>query len=308
MKSTVVILLSDKRSGSTFFQRELLKHANIKTVNYSSHRYLETHHWLKGAMILDKNADSSNLYRGYGSVNNAKTLLVDTVKTNVDLWEIPTNDMDLVFGGWEALCRSFANPVFFEKSPQLMASFSALNLFKSWMKQTEFDVKIIALVRNPMSVLYSAQELFHTSPEKRQFGWKDMHQNLIDFSSDLNENQFLLLKYEDLVSKPLDYFKKVCAFIGVEPLKEMGSNASSDSLNLWKLDPKFHFNLAPEVVEMAQQFGYTSDELINPAKPQTKKYFISIRNIQKGWNYVKSKLYFHYYQPFILKWKNRKFK
>lgn len=308
MKSTVVVLLSDKRSGSTFFQREILKHPHVQTVKYSSHRYLETHHWLKSAMILNFNEASANLYKGYGNIANAKALLIDTVKANVPNWNIPSNNNDLVFGGWEALCKTFANPVFFEKSPQLLASTTALEMFKSWINTTEFDVKIIALVRNPMAVLYSAQELFHTSPEKRQFGWKDMHQNLFDFSKDLTEDQFLLLRYEDLVSTPAVQFNRVCAFIGLNPQLDMGADASSDSLNLWKEDPSFQFNLAVDVVEMAKQFGYTVEELTNPPKPKKKNQLFSLIAIRKWWNVVFSKLYFHYYQPFILKWKNRKLK
>ncbi len=308
MKSTVVVLLSDKRSGSTYFQRELLKHGDVQTVEYSSHRYLETHHWLKSAMILNPMSVSMNLYKGYGSISNAKTLLIDTIKGNVPNWNVPTNNKDLVFEGWEALCKTYANPVFFEKSPQLLASSLALSLFKSWIANTEFEVKIIALVRNPLAVLYSAQELFHTSPEKRQFGWKDMHQNLIDFSEDLTKEQFMLLRYEDLVLMPQEHFNRVCTFIGIEPRQDMGKDASRNSLDLWKVDPDFDLNLAPAVIEMAQQFGYTLNDLTNPPKPKKKRKIFSSVSIRKRWNYMISKMYFHYYQPFILKWKSRKIK
>jgi hypothetical protein len=58
---TVIILLSDKRSGSTMFQNEICKHPDIQTVIYSPHTYLETHHWLKGAVLLGKSD-----YSGYG--------------------------------------------------------------------------------------------------------------------------------------------------------------------------------------------------------------------------------------------------
>jgi hypothetical protein len=307
LKPTVLVLLSDKRSGSTFFQRELLKHPSIQTVKYSSHRYLETHHWLKGAMILNAGEASSNLYKGYGSESNALALLVDTVKLNVLNWEIPENKSDLVFGGWEALCNEFAKPVFFEKSPQLLASTAALDLFKSWMNKTEFDVKIIGLVRNPMSVLYSAQELFHTPPQKRQYGWMDIHKNLIEFSSNLSNDQFLLIKYEDMVLNTADCFNNVCKFIGLKYNTQMGNEASRESLNLWKNDADFHFNLSIEVLEMAQLFGYTPSELENPPKQKKLSFKRIISIIRKSWNKIVSKLYFHYYQPIKIKWKNRRF-
>ena len=52
MSRTVVILLSDKRSGSTMLQDELCKHSDIQHVAYSPPTYFETHHWLKAAVLL----------------------------------------------------------------------------------------------------------------------------------------------------------------------------------------------------------------------------------------------------------------
>jgi len=39
MNPTVVILLSDKRSGSTMFQEELCKHPDVRHVDYTPHTY-----------------------------------------------------------------------------------------------------------------------------------------------------------------------------------------------------------------------------------------------------------------------------
>ena len=50
-----------------------------------------------------------------------------------------------------------------------------------WIQRTDFRVRVIGLVRNPHGVLASASKLFLSEGERRQFGWADMHRNLLAF-------------------------------------------------------------------------------------------------------------------------------
>ena len=102
---TVVILLSDKRSGSTMFQDALCAHPNIQTVDYSPHTYLETHHWLKAAVLLGQNPSlfsNGKTYKNYGSKKNARIYLEAELKGNLPNYIIPKDDKQLVFEGWVA--------------------------------------------------------------------------------------------------------------------------------------------------------------------------------------------------------------
>ena len=65
-------------------------------------------------------------YAGYGSRENARAYLVETLARNLPGYAPPADDRELVFGGWEALCRHFGTPVFFEKSPQILEQWAAL--------------------------------------------------------------------------------------------------------------------------------------------------------------------------------------
>ena len=267
---TVVLLLSDKRSGSTMFQRELCRHPLVQTVQYSPHTYLETHHWLKGAVVLGLPAAlfaGGKVYDGYGSRTNARTYLIDCIKRNVPEFKIPTSDRDLVFQGWEALCYKFARPVFFEKSPQLLANWAGLSLLLQWIQNTQFRVKIIGLTRNPMAVLYSAYQQFHTDPEKRQFAWMETQKNLLAFQQALPAGMFLHVRYEDLVARPQEKFREICHFIGIPEDPAVGKGVRSDTLMKWKDDPYFTFQLHPMVKQFASIFGYTEQDLENPPKP-----------------------------------------
>jgi hypothetical protein len=267
---TVVILLSDKRSGSTMFQRELCKHAEIQTVAYSPHTYLETHHWLKGAVLLGAAAETfagGKIYDGYGSLKNARTYLIDCVKRNVPEFQIPADDRALVFQGWEALCVKFAQPVFFEKSPQILAQWAGLSLLLEWIQQTAFKVKVVGLTRNPLSVQYSAFQLFHTAPEKRQYSWLDTQKNMLAFQSLLPPGVFFHVKYEDIIEQPQATFAGICEFIGVTTSPAIGAQVHAESLTKWKDDPYFTLQLAQPVKQVAAYFGYSETDLENPVKP-----------------------------------------
>jgi hypothetical protein len=98
LKKTVVVLISDKRSGSTLFQRELLKHRDVNTLAYSPHTFLESHHWLKGAVMLNKNEglgfSNNKVYGGYGSKANARKYMEDCIVGNNTDFAVPKDDKD----------------------------------------------------------------------------------------------------------------------------------------------------------------------------------------------------------------------
>lgn len=304
----VVILLSDKRSGSTMFQRALCKHPQIRTVDYSPHTYLETHHWLKAAVLLGKHPktfSNGKTYKGYGSINNAKVYMLDCIKGNVPAFKVPNSDEELVMQGWESLCQQYAQPVFFEKSPQIIANWSALSLLLEWIKQTSFDVKIIGLVRNPMAVQYSAFQLFHTDPKDRQFGWLEIHKNLLAFKNLLPPESFYLLKYEDIVFKPKPTFEKICEFIGLEAHKDVGSKVHAKSLSKWEKDPFFRLQLDESVKQIATYFGYEEKDFYNPIKPLPPWHLRVKRTFDNKLTKAKANLINRIIKPILLRINNK---
>ena len=292
---TAVILLSDKRSGSTMVQDELTKHSAIRHVDYSPHTYFETHHWLKASVVLnrpDALYSGFRQYAGYGSRENARTYLIDTLKGNMPDYEPPVDDEELIFGGWEALCRTFAQPVFFEKSPQFLAEWCALSLILEWIRRTEMDVRIIGLVRNPLAVQYSAHELFSTEAEKRQFGWLNIQRNLLTLQSMLPREKFRLVRYEDIIADPKGKLADLCDFIGVDYEEQIGASVHTSSKEKWMANENYTLQLDSSVRQIAKAFGYQDLELVNPHKPtavtiaamrpdfktRTKKRLIRVRD------------------------------
>jgi len=267
---TAVILLSDKRSGSTMLQDELCKHSSIRHVDYSPHTYFETHHWLKASVLLNRPAALYSRYikyPGYGTQENARAYLIDTLKGNMPDFEAPQNDDDLIFGGWEALCKTFAEPVFFEKSPQILAEWGALSLLVEWAKRTDMDVKFIGLVRNPLAVQYSAHELFASDVEVRQFGWLNTQRNLLNIQSMMPPEMFKLMRYEDIIADPTKHLADLCDFIGVDYQEQIGASVHTSSKEKWMADENYVLQLDRSVRQVAEAIGYTDQELTNPHQP-----------------------------------------
>ncbi|MBY6069561.1 sulfotransferase [Leisingera aquaemixtae] len=268
--ATVVILLSDKRSGSTMFQNEICRHPAVETAAYSPHRYLETHWWLMSAVLLDLPGPLFAVrkrYDGYGSRNNARALMVDLLARCAPGFAPPAEDRALVFEGWEALCQSSPAPVFFEKSPQILAQWAALTLMLEWIEQTDFTVKIVGLVRNPHGVMYSAARLFGTDPETRQLAWLNGCRNLLAIEQMLPEGSYMRVRYEDLTASPEAGFGGVARFIGIAPDGAMGSGTRAGPEQKWKNDAGYLLELHPAVRQMAQHFGYSGADLDNPKDP-----------------------------------------
>ena len=272
MRKTVVILLSDKRSGSTIFQSELLSHPDVQGLAYSSHTYLESHHWLKAAVMTHQPPrlfSGGRVYANYGGARNARTYMIDTIMGNLPDFKPPSDDKDLIFEGWEALCHHYATPVFFEKSPQVLANWAAVIMLLEWMERTEFDVRLVGLVRNPLAVQHSAKLLFGSAPHNRQFGWAETHRNLLALRQMLPEDKLLLLRHEDILADPQAQFADVCRFVGLSTRPEMGSTITSKTQDRWRDDRDYTLYLEPSVRYVARALGYKDAALDNPNAPET---------------------------------------
>ncbi len=292
--ATVVFLLSDKRSGSTFLENELVAHPQIQNVDYTSHTYNETHYWLKAAQLLGmpESLFSGHRYsRSYGGGEQIRKSLVAGIQGNVAHFEPSDDDKEMVFQGWEALCEKFADPVFIEKSPQHAHHWAALELILQWAEQTHHKAKIIALVRNPMSVMYSAFKLFHTPPEQRQYGWFEAYNNLLLMERLRGDCDFHWVRYENIVTEPEHVFEELCRFIGVDTDPGLGQSAHTNSNNIWHDDPAFTLQLDSVVKRLAKHFGYSDEDLVNPGKQEQNVSQKTLVRARRLYHRIYSRLY-----------------
>ena len=240
-------------------------------------------------------------YPGYGSAKNARTYLIDCVKGNVPDYEVRAEGKELVFDAWEALCEKYSNPVFFEKSPQYIANWASLSLLLEWIERTHRKVKIIGLTRNPMSVMHSAQELFHTSPAKRQFGWLELQQNLLALQAILPAENYMHCRYENIVANPVEEFSRVCIFLDVAENDQIGATVHRESLEKWREDQEFDLILNDTVKQMARNFGYSDREMENPGKKAASIQRKVTLGVRRHFTLFSSRIVNRFVKPLMLR-------
>jgi len=263
-KLKCVLVLSDKSSGSSTLQRELVKHPQVHIIRKTIHAQNETVYWNKAVALLglphEKLLASSLNY----TQQQGRELLIQLLRDNLSDFEIPSSDKELIFNGWKKLCETFG-PVFLEKSPHHLLSAEALKLICECMDvMPEIDFKFIGLVRNPMDTIYSYWKRWSVDPSETQHEWLGAYKNLEQVKEKVKD-KLLVVRYEDVVQDQ-SCTRKICDFIGIEYVDSMGKGFHSNAVSKWKKDKMYGFKLDPKIFQFAESFGYTANELMNDNK------------------------------------------
>lgn len=254
--ATCVVILSDKSSGSSILQSELRAHPLINGVSRTPHQEGETLYWNKAVALLggrqERMLDSTALPM---STAEARRAIVQLCTDNLADFPTPADDHDLVFRGWRALVLA-GRPVFLEKSPHHLHYRAALDLLlEAEQSSPDFAYRYIGLVRDPVDTLHSMWSRWRVPPDPRQKEWVRAYRNLADFQARSSEN-FRLVRYEDLASKPASVLADLCRFVGVDESPLLGGKVTNDSVGAGHRDADFGFAPSPEMIELAERFGY----------------------------------------------------
>jgi hypothetical protein len=256
-----VIILSEKSSGSSACQNILTNFAKIKQVSKTPHFENETLYWTKAASIL--RLPQNNMIDSEVPIerNKARAGLIRLLKDNLEGYLPPSDDKELIFGGWKLLCEKYA-PIFLEKSPHHLYQWSALELIIECInKNCDIDFLLIGLIRNPMDTIYSQFKRWKARPEKLQYQWLIAYQNL-QMLKGIAREKLVIVRYEDIVSS-LSYLKPVFDFCDITIDDAYSNYLHQKSVLKWRNDKFFGFVLSNEVTELAQSYGYEKDQLAN---------------------------------------------
>lgn len=269
-----LLLLSDKSSGSTILEYEILKHSKIEHVKYTSHHDHETLYWLKAAVLLKK---SKHLFFGGKypfPISYAKTSILKFLKNNgVDDPKIETlDDINLV---WSKI-SSRKNKIFFEKSPHHLNHRASIYLLADYVNKHP-NVKVLGLVRDPRAVIYSTLDRWYANPYKRQFKWLYSYENLLLFESLISDkSQLIKIRYEDLIENPKRILNKVLNHLDIDWEEGIGDNIHQNSNEKWKKN-NFNFQFSREVIQLSKLYGYDINEV--DSNQNTFKFKFSFRMI-----------------------------
>ena len=255
-----VILLTEKSSGSSIFQREITKHSNISTVAWTPHSEAETLYWVKAANMLGYPDTAFWASCPPFPKRFSRRSLEKIVQKNTGKLPDTDDTWSFLVQGWGSLVSAFG-PVFFEKSPHHLNQWPALSCLNRYVKSSTADVKFIGLVRNPLSVIYSTHTRWHSQAYERQFMWEQSYRNLLAMKQIYSSCQLMIVRYEDLIADPRNEFEKVLSFIGLDFEDAIGKDLHARSLNKWDQDDSFSFKVHPAVMELGKQFGYSEQEM-----------------------------------------------
>jgi hypothetical protein len=266
---SAIVILSAKCSGSTAVHRALERAPAIRAAAWTEHEELETLYWTKAASVLGRHQEPM--------VESTVPYPADVARRSLDEFLVkngvealgPRPDEKELIDRWIELRRQH-EPCFVEKSPHHLRQPAALELLADAIRDDDgCRYLVVALVRNPLDVVYSAWRRFRYRPEAYQWEWAATYANL-DLAERLYGDRFVCLRYEDVVAGATDLFERVAEVVGV-PASTWADRGGlhAGSLGRWSTDPTFGFSLHEDVARAARAFGYTEDELRNPQASRT---------------------------------------
>lgn len=285
-KSKCVVILSAKSSGSTALQRFLAASSGARTVRHTRHFEFETLYWTKAASVLglpQLDMPDSEVPLPPG---RARRDLAAFLSANIDGYRVPASDDELVFGGWAQLCRAYA-PALLEKSPHHLYQMSALELLLEAFRRTpEVEVRVVGLVRHPMSAIHSAWRRWRTLPEVQERVWLTSYRNLRALQEPLGD-RLTVIRYEDLVTDPAAV-GPVLEFLAVPASAAGLRDLHRTSVERWREDPRFGFRPSAELVALAETFGYRPEDMTNRSRPLWPVQKHVLRGLYRGRKAVKT--------------------
>lgn len=286
VRTKCVIILSAKSSGSSALQNLLVNFLHARHVSKTRHYENETLFWTKAASVLG--LPQTNMLDSEVPINpqKAKSDLIKLLTDNLDSYEPPSDNNELIFGGFNLLCHKYS-PLFVEKSPHHLHQWSALELISECIERVpEVDFLIIGLVRNPMDALYSMWKRYQSIPEKNQYEWLTAYSNLLKFR-DVVKDRLLIVRYEDMVHNS-SCLEKICKFIGASGNNDIERYLHNKSIRKWSKDKYYGFQLSGEVMSLAGKFGYHEIEMSNESTLFWPFNRFILRNIYRTLNPIKS--------------------
>lgn len=291
-RPTCVVILSCKSGGSSALQDLLCKYAGARHVEHTRHVQHETLYWTKAASILGR--EQIKIPGSEVPIPPRKALrdIRNLLTANLPHFVLPSDPRELVFEGWRQLCCRFG-PVFVEKSPHHLHQWAALDLLLEAVRSLpETDFRFVGLVRNPMDVLYSMWRRWRTDPVTFQHHWRLAYENLLRLKQRVAD-QLLIVRYEDLAAHG-NAAHHLIEFIDQPPTSEAEHFIHAKSLQRWKNDQWFGFQLDPQVERLAGSYGYSREDLLNRSFALWGVYRalsrLSRQSLRARWNLLKREI------------------
>ena len=125
---------------------------------------------------------------------------------------------------------------------------------------------------------------WYADPVQRQYKWISTYQNLLLVEQLLPQNQYMRIRYEDVIECPKPTFEDITEFLGLEKCEEVGKGMHKKSLEKWKQAEGYNLRINEDLALVANYFGY------NIEKHLEEESTYKINKIKKGFFLFKDKL------------------
>ncbi|MGH7965949.1 MAG: sulfotransferase [Candidatus Binatia bacterium] len=256
-----IIILSEKSSGSSAIQNLLAQSSRIQHIGKSRHFENETLYWTKAASVFRRPQLSMVDSNVPFQPERARAEMVALLNDNLADYSAPSDDRELVFGGWGLLCKRYS-PIFIEKSPHHLCQWSALELIMECINELDYvEFLLVGLIRHPLDTLYSQFKRWRTRPEDAERQWIIAYQNLLRLRGIMG-NRLVVVRYEDMVSSVV-CLRQILGFCDITEHDIDNGYLHRRALQRWRADPVFGFVLSDDASQLAEQYGYQGADLRN---------------------------------------------
>jgi hypothetical protein len=257
-----IAILSVKSSGSSIVQRELARALSARLLNVTDHAENETLFWTKAASVLHlRQFKLANSEIPMGR-RRAARMLRQFLEANIPGFAGGLATEAELFSAWAQLVHS-GEGVLVEKSPHHLYQPAVVALMRRFAEQAKsVDMRFVGLVRNPVDTLYSSWRRFGVRPEIEERHWIRAYTTLGDFHAE-RPDLVTIVRYEDLAAGSVD----LPTLLGLDSASRTNPDGEAfhrRSIQKWRQDEKFGYRPGPELIRLAQTYGYDPAEIANP--------------------------------------------
>lgn len=242
MNFKTIILLSNKRSGSTFMQNIFRNNQDVKLFHQNQkEKVVECQYWSLSAELLKKKIS----YKYFIDKIYKETKININSFSNENL----SNEND-IFNLWEKIL-SYHDSNIFDKSPQYLSSIDCLRLINNYSNYSK-RVKLLFLIRDPRDIISSQYKLWKGNIKTREFNLINKLDNY-HYLKKLNKDIYTI-KYENFENDLINEIIKIFTFCNINYINdELKSiffkksikyqNSLNKKINKWVIEEKLKNHL-----------------------------------------------------------------
>ena len=204
-----IVMLSDKRCGSTAVHNIFRKHPDAKICHVNQNvKFCDEYLWEPGFWLHGANA-----------INGDSKTFIDKFSKACPFLKFPKNiTEEVLFDLWDKILMKLGGVVF-DKTPHYLGHRDSIDLLAKY-RALGNDVRVFAFIRDGRDAICSMYKLWGNGDFKKittkEGGWLKKYRCLEDIMSSSILGDIPLYKYEEFAADPSYYAKELLKYCGLK--------------------------------------------------------------------------------------------